>query len=288
LPMLKENKREEIAKLCADGGLYLIYIEYDRHSPSGIGIKLIDILKNISGNIYMDISAMSRLLITQLIVALGQCNLFGKTRVLYSEASEYPPTKDKVDIAIKEQKNDEIYRAMFLSSGVFEVAIVPELASVSLQGQPIRLVAFPSFNADQFPSLRSEIQPTCFSIIHGIPPLEGNRWRTEAIKKINHVEEILNREDFDVSTFDYRETLKVLLEIYSKHGDMERIILAPTGSKMQALAVGIFRTYMNDVQVAYPTPRQFAAPKDYTTGVMNVYILEMYSFENIGKVQNML
>ncbi len=183
LPTLKENKKEDIAKLCSDGGLHPIYIEYDRHSPSGIGDKLSDILSNIVGNIYMDISAMSRLLITQLVVVLGQHSLFGKTAVLYSEAFEYPPTKEAVDIVIKEQKNDEIYRAMFLSSGVFEVAIVPELASVSSQGQPIRLVAFPSFNTDQFPSLRSEIQPTYFSIIHGIPSLDENRWRTEAIKK---------------------------------------------------------------------------------------------------------
>jgi len=281
LPLLKENKTEEVSKLYVDGGLNLIYIEYDRHNPVGIGTKLMDVLKNITGNIYMDISAMSRLLITQLVVVLGQHNLFRKTTILYSEAAEYPPTKEKVEIAIKEQKNDEIYRSMSLSSGVFEVTIVPELSSVSSQGQPIRLVAFPSFNTDQFPSLRSEIQPTWFSIIHGIPPLVENRWRTEAIKRINHIEEISNREDFDVSTRDYRETLKVLLEIYTKHGDMDRIILAPTGSKMQALAVGIFRTYMNDVQVAYPTPRQFAAPKDYTIGIRDVYILDMKPFESL-------
>lgn len=282
LPVLKENKREDIAKFCSDGGLGPIYLEYDRHNPSGIGDKLNDILSNISGNIYMDISAMSRLLITQLVVALGQHNLFDKTAILYSEASEYLPIKDTVDIGIKEQKNDEIYRAMFLSSGVFEVAIVPELTSISSQGQPIRLVAFPSFNTDQFPSLRSEIQPTYFSLIHGIPPLDENRWRIEAIKKINHIDEILNREDFDVSTLDYRETLSVLLEIYNKHWAMERIILSPTGSKMQALAVGIFRVYMKDVQVAYPTPREFAAPKDYTIGIRNVYILDMKPFGGLS------
>ncbi len=281
LPSLKENKKDEITKLCAYGSIKPIYVEYDRHNPSAIGDRLCNILNSVTGNIFMDISAMSRLLIVQLVVALGQYNLFNKTVILYSEAFEYPPTKEEVDKAIKEQKNDEIYRAMFLSSGVFEVTIVPELSSVSSQGQPIRLVEFPSFNTDQLPSIRSEIQPTRFSIIHGIPPLVENRWRTEAIKKLNHIDEISNREDFDASTLDYRETLNVLLKIYDEHGAMDRIILAPTGSKMQALAVGIFRAYMKDVQVAYPTPREFAAPKDYTTGVRNIYILEMFSFTNL-------
>lgn len=283
-PYLKENRKEDIDKFCREGNFKTIYIEYNRHNPSGIGDKLCDILNNISGKIFVDISAMSRLLITQLIVALGQRNYFNETTVFYSEALEYPPSKNEVDNVIKEQKTDEIYRAMFLSSGVFEVTIVPELSSVSLQGQPIRLVTFPSFNKDQFSSLRSEIQPTYFSIIHGIPPLSENAWRPEAIKKINYIDKILNREDSNVSTLDYRETLDVLWKIYNLHGAADRIILSPTGSKMQALAVGIFRTYMKDVQVAYPTPREFALPNNYTKGVKNVYSLEMYPFESLFEI----
>ena len=45
-----------------------------------------------------------------------------------------------------------------LSSGVFDVIAVPELSSVALGGQPIRLIAFPSFNTDQLTALVSEIQ----------------------------------------------------------------------------------------------------------------------------------
>ena len=281
LPYLNENRKDEIEKICNEGKFKSICIEYDRHNPAGIGDRFSYILQGITSNIFIDISAMSRLLITQLIVFFGRQDFFRKMVILYSEALHYPPSKNEVEVALKGQKNDEVYRAMFLSSGVFEVTIVPELSSVALQGQPIRLVLFPSFNMDQLPSLRSEIQPACFSIINGVPPLVENKWRTEAIKKLNHIDEILNREEFNVSTLDYRETLSALSEIYNQHGDFERIIIAPVGSKMQAVAVGIFRTFMSDVQVAYPTPCKFAPPNNYTKEIRNIYELPLESFGTI-------
>ncbi len=281
-PYIKENKIEDIRSKCE--ALNVDIIEefiYDRHQPAGAGDRLVDMLcqNDIKGKIYLDVSAMSRLFIVQALVAIGTSERrFSGVRVLYSEALHYPPEKDEVEKEIEKNRNDNIYRMMFLSSGVYEVTVVSELSTVAMQGQPVRLIAFPSFNSDQLASLRGEVYPSYFTFIHGKPPIASNGWRLEAIKSLNHTESILNREDEVMSTLDYRETLNSLLEIYDRHGDVERLIIAPTGSKMQTVAIGIFRTFMNDIQVVYPTPNRFSSPHNYTKGVKDIYCLALDDF----------
>jgi hypothetical protein len=280
-PSLNENKIQKIHRLCSNLNAEIINLTYNRHDPAGAGEDLVDLINrlNIKGQIFLDVSAMSRLLIVQNLVALGKSERkFSDVRVLYSEAAKYPPTKKEVALKIKKHEKDTIYRTMFLSSGVFDVTIVPELTSIAMQGQPIRLIAFPSFNPDQLASLRGEMQPSYFSFIHGIPHLSKNSWRPEAIKLLNHIAKILNSEARDNSTFYYQETLDYLLEIYNLYSDMERIVIAPIGSKMQTVAVGIFRSFMNDVQIVYPTPKKFPSPHNYTMGVKDIYSLALDSF----------
>ena len=83
---------------------------------------------------------------------------------------------------------------------------------------------------------------------------------------------------FETSTLDYRETLDTLLRIYAAHGPTERILIAPTGSKMQAVAVGVFRSFIRDAQIVYPTPHEFTSPSAYTFGVKHVYHLVLDPF----------
>lgn len=282
LPDVHENKIGEIINKCKKCGISFNRLTYDRQNPSGIGNKLLNILKPDSGRIYVDISAMSRLLIVQILSTLGQSPFdFSKVSLLYTIALEYPPSEKEVDDDIIRMEEDSFYSAMFLSSGIFELTVVPELSSVSLEGQSIRVVAFPSFNPDQLATLRTEVQASFFTLIHGIPPLKENTWRPHKIKALNRTEEIANREDIEVSTLEYQETLTALLDIYDKYGVMERIIIAPTGSKMQAVAVGIFRAFMDDIQIVYPTPRIFPKPKEYTKGSRQLYLLHLDSFSEI-------
>jgi len=234
------------------------------------------------GRIFIDISGMSRLLIVQILTALGgRKSEFVATTILYTMARNYPPTEIEVDSAIKKMQKDLLYSAMFLSSDIFGLCVAPELSSYSMEGQPIRLIAFPSFNPNQTAALRFELQASSFTFIHGVPPLPENAWRLEKIKILNKIEEISNREDYQASTLDYMETLNLLLKIYDERGVTERIIIAPTGSKMQTVAVGILRAYMEDIQIIYPTPRKFPKPKNYTTGIRNTYRLDLDAFSNI-------
>lgn len=282
LPEVRENKIDEIMNKCKECGISFNRLRYDRANPSGFGDKLLSILDPDSGRIFVDISGMSRLLIVQVLSTLGKSPFnFSKVSLLFTVALEYPPSEKEVNEAIIKMEENSFYSVMFLSSGIFELTVVPELSSVSLEGQPIRVVAFPSFNPHQLAALRTEVQASFFTLIHGIPPLKENTWRPQKIKALNRTEEITNREDIEASTLEYQETLTILLDIYDKYGVMERIVIAPTGSKMQAVAVGIFRAFMDDIQIVYPTPRLFPEPKKYTKGSRQLYLLHLDSFSEI-------
>jgi hypothetical protein len=109
---------------------------YRNKSPKKAGYQA---MEQISGS-------LSRLLIVQILVSLGIRTFgFDKTTILYAEANEYPPTKEKVQEALTKSDVDPLYSIMLLSSAVFDVMVVPELLSISLDGQQTRLVAFPSF-----------------------------------------------------------------------------------------------------------------------------------------------
>jgi len=284
LPAVSENRIFEIEQICRDSGLRQVGAEYDRRDPAGFGDVFLGELDSVRGRLYIDVSGMSRLLIIQILVALGgRDSGFSRSSILYSEASEYPPSKEEVEDAIAKSVVDPLYSILLLSSGVFEVTIVPELSSISPGSQQTRLVAFPSFNTDQLTALRTELQPSRYSIIHGVPPAPENQWRKDAIARLNHTDGLEAEESYSTSTLDYRETLDLLLQIYAKHGATERILIAPTGSKMQAAAVGIFKSFIGDVQIVYPTPTTFTSPKRHTVGVNRLYYLPLDSFSLPGR-----
>ncbi len=282
LPFIPQNKLQEIEALCVCAGSKIEKEIYDRENPAGFGESILGHLENITGRIFIDLSGMSRLLIVQLIVSLSSRPiLFQKAVLLYCEADKYPPSEDAVKNKIELQSDALV---MFLSYGVYDLVVMPELSSVALQGQPIRLVAFPTFNTNQLTALRSELQPAYLMVMHGIPPQKENEWRRDAIVKINHVGEFGNVEEFDVCTLDYRVTLNKLLEIYDQHGIFEKLIIAPTGSKMQTVAVGLFRAFLADLQIVFPKESHFEDPDNYTKGIRQIYSLSLAPFYSLLKM----
>lgn len=283
-PLLEENKIQEITSLCQSMNSRITIFEYNRYVPAGGGEMLGQLLQDNPGPILFDIAAVSRFLIVQFLVALGNSQRqFKQLHVVYTEACFYPPTESEVALKSQQEGLDCIsssYRDYFISTGVYDVSFPPELSAVSSYGQPIRLVMFPSFNCDQLASLKGEIQPYFYNFIHGIPPSPENAWRPLAIKRINHIQNLIQskQEEMDASTLDYRETLECLSKIYSAYTDKDRIVIAPTGSKMQSVAVGIFRTFLTDVQIVYPIPRKFTSPTRYTEGIKSIYTLNIEPF----------
>lgn len=282
LPELASNSDAEIASLGIRCGVVPKELVYDRQNPAGIADQLIALL-DPNEKVVVDVSGMSRLLICQLVCSImSEPSLCNGSRLLYTEANEYPPSREVAESAIDKYGDEPELRVM-LSSGVYEVSIVPELSSTAMQGQPVRLMAFPSFNTHQLTALMSEIQPSEWTILNGVPHLEEHAWRRDVIRRLNGIDALSRADEIDVSTFDYRETLHAIAVGYAAHASSERLVVSPTGSKMQAVAVGICRAFLRDVQIVYPTPRAFAAPEDYTRGVRALYSLPLGNFSSLSE-----
>jgi hypothetical protein len=277
-PFLACNRLGDIRELCRKAELNPIETTYDRESPAGFGATLLGAVNGVRGRIFLDVSAMSRLLIVQCLAALAsRAAGFRGCVVAYAEATDYPPSPSEVEQALKQASEDPIHTILLLSSGVFDVTIVPELSSTSIGGAQTRLVVFPTFSADQLTALLNELGPSTLTMINGVPPSAQNQWRTEAIAKINRLDS-MPHEGLNTSTLDYRETLDALLKLYARGSERERLLLSPTGSKMQSVAVGLFRAFVDDVQIVYPTPKQFRSPTNYTNGVGQLYTLPLDVF----------
>ena len=273
LPVYPQNRIEEIRCIGRGANLRINEFTYDRRNPAGIG----DTIKRFTysfDRVFIDISGMSRLLIVQTLVAL----LSTANRpviVIYAEAGNYPPSKDQV---IRDRDNTGATSSpSYLSSGIFEIATTPELSSISMLGENIRLVTFPSFDSAHLGNLLQELQPTYTDLIYGISPAEKNVWRMQAIRELNRpiLNSIQESKDYMASTLDYTETLRILLQIYGQRSMFDRIVVSPTGSKMQAVAVALFRAALYDVQIVYPTPQIFTEPDRYTLGVRQLYLIDL-------------
>ncbi|MDD5242031.1 MAG: hypothetical protein PHG47_10010 [Sulfuricella sp.] len=278
-PAVDFNHFPEISELCEEAGWKHIRIGYDRCNPSGIADNVIENLPSDVQRLYIDISGMSRLLIVQLIVGLMVPDAATPLiSILYTEAASYPPSESEAHAKLSNHANDSAAILSFISTGVYDLAIVPELSSVNINRAPIRLIAFPSFNPTQLLSAKSIIQPAKTTLIHGVPPDSKLHWRTDAICKLNQINDDTGSQNIEISTLDYSQCLKALLSLYDEWSEFNNLVLSPTGSKMQTVAVGIFRSFISDVQIIYPTPLRFTNPTDHTHGAKQVYELNLDTF----------
>src|ERR1700694_3224291 len=68
-PFLPQNKADALRELCSVSAISYVEATYDRQNPSAFGRILLEVLASQPGRVFVDVSAMSRLLIVQTIVA---------------------------------------------------------------------------------------------------------------------------------------------------------------------------------------------------------------------------
>jgi hypothetical protein len=237
---------------------------------------------NLFDEIVIDISVMSKLLI---LIVINSLNKYNRTlRIIYSEPDKYSP-----DIEVYEKSKDEITKSLALPSyGIHDVIRTPLLSSVIMQRSPSLIVAFLSFNEQLIKSLLSNINPTYLFLVNGVPP--RLKWREKATAEIhskiireyskdNPVDEngLLLRK---TSTLNYIETFELLSNIYRQHCINRRIIIAPTGSKLQALACALFKNICPDVHIEYPTPESYYIEGYSSSKIINLFEMKFDNFSN--------
>ena len=274
LPEQEENKFEEMQQLCRKAGLKVTEFFYDRRNPAGIGDELLRFSKEFS-RVLIDISGMSRLLIVQAIVTFIRRRV-GMISLFYSEAANYPPSKDEFDRKTESDSTEQ--GVSYLSSGIFEIAATPELSSVSMLGEAIRLVAFPSFDPAQLTNLVQELQPTYTDVIHGVPPDQNNEWRTEAIRLLNErtLNELHGKSDHTASTLDFRQALSVMLEAFTAVAACLIALLSlPQAVKCRLWPLEYSEQYFTMYKSSIRHPTSLFEPERYTLGVRRLYQLDL-------------
>jgi hypothetical protein len=257
------NRLSEMLAILGDRGVpssRIPRVSYDRLAPDEYPPALTTALSEASpAAVYVDASAMSKL---ALMLTLDVCReLDLDTIVRYTEAREYGPSLAEYTAA---RESSHLARPTYrFFAGVQEVLRVKSLSSVAMQGQPSAAIVFMSFNELLTQALIDTVCPSRLFLVNGIPPVL--RWREEATAWIHdELRREWPAEDNPVdarglpvratSTRDYRDTVGCLLNLYWRLTSTYRILLAPTGAKMQAVGAALVRFMHPDIHVEYPVP----------------------------------
>jgi hypothetical protein len=237
-------------------------VPYEVPSPYPIEDDLPRELKSQAASVdevVVDTSAMTKLLI---LATLSSLEWFeGTVRIVYAEASQYAPSKGDYE----ESKENRRILARFPSQGVQTVVRLRCLTSIRMQGQPVTMVAFTSFNERLVPHMLGTLSPHRLLFIGSRPVRDDFAWRERAMQQIHGgLIEMYRREnpvDDDngllkraASTLQYAETVKAISSIYEQHGLYERVVCAATGSKMQTVGLYFAKKKHPDIHIEYPTP----------------------------------
>jgi hypothetical protein len=240
---------------------------------------------NVYDEILIDISVMSKLLVMIIIVALRDFS--GDLKIIYSLPKDYSPSIDEYMIYKNSLSKSTELRSSY---GVHDVVRTPMLSSITMQRSPSLIVSFLSFNEQLIKAVLTFLNPANLYLVNGSPP--HLPWREKAMQEIHDsiIKEYANDNITDdsgmlarsTSTLDYRETFVLLSEIYRKHCFSRRIIVSPTGSKMQAVGCALIKICCKDIHVEYPCPNSYYVNDYSSSEILEVYSITFNSFSELA------
>jgi len=287
LPFDARNQISIITQILKASGAAVFPVEFDRWDANAAWGALYNRLSELCQthhNVFLDVSGLTRFAIMIALEVIRICRLC--VTVIYAEAERYGPTLEEYNIARSD--NNILQPSLQVYSGIENVLQVSALSSVSMQGQPTCLISFLSFNENFVQTLLNRLNPSKVILINGSPPV--HTWREEATAWIHSrligewgadnkltSDGLLERK---TSTLDYRETVNELFSIYWSAFATHRIVLAPCGSKMQAIGSYLVRAVHPDIHIECPVARGYL--DQYSYGVGPVWKLKL------GNVQAMI
>ncbi len=287
-PKKGDNKIESLKKSLEKIGIHLPKeFEFNYSAIDDIEDRLAKQMKkaNDFDEIILDITALTKYLILVILCTLR--NYKGVLRVVYSEAKNYAPTA----IEFEKFKINPKAISKFPTQGFGTILRAKCLSSIRMQGQPVCLVALTSFNEMLIRHMLGTISPYRLVLINGSPPRTDFKWREFATQYIHNklIKEYSSFNEIDTrtgllkrvaSTFYYQEVFNELEKVYNEFGMHERIIVAATGSKMQAVGLFLFKIKHEDVHIEYPTPDSYFF-KGMSVGIEEVHEIIFANFSEV-------
>ncbi len=292
LPLDGRNRLRDVRKVLSKSGVVISHedvLQYNRFDPADFEKRLrARLLVRRARSVIINVSTMSKLAI---ILVLNVCySLNVRVRIVYSEAEIYGPSEDEFKAA---RDKNEIHRpTLQVFTGVHGVVRVESLASVAMQGQPTAAIIFMSLNDALTQVLLNTVCPSRLFLINGRPPVHS--WREEATAWIHDQVRREWEDDNPVwqaigssaqipkrmtSTLDYRETVSLLLHLYWELSASHRMLLAPAGSKFQAIGCYLTKALHPDIHIEYPSPEGFLPY--YSSGFGPRWLLDLGILSNL-------
>lgn len=275
-PFNEKNRLQDVRLGFEQRGVRVLesgIVPYDRFSPNDFEARLAGVFQEYGARrAIIDISTMSKLAILLTLNVCMKCEL--EVLIHYAEAQVYGPSLEEFESA---KNKNEIHRPTIqIFTGVHGVVRVDSLSSVAMQGQPTAAIVFMSFNDALTQVLLNTVYPSRLFLVNGMPPVHS--WRETATAwihdQVRREWEQDNPMDADgklelpqrsVSTLDYRETVSLLVNLYWELSATHRVLLAPSGSKMQAVGCFFAKVLHPDIHIEYPSPDGFLP--QYSSGV---------------------
>jgi hypothetical protein len=229
--------------------------------------------------VILDTSVTSNRLLMRAMKVLMEFDL--NLVLLYAEAAIYHPTKQEYrDNKLRSRVNE----VAWLDRGVSEVETSHEYPGYHVDQLPDCAMIIPGFNRDRVRAVIHKIDPTLtrpsehkLLWLVGVPHLPENHWRIEMMREIHELG--ADASEFEVSTFEYKDTLRTLETLYLDRVNDYRFTIAPMGSKLQALGASLFCHLHPDVRVMFSVPDRYNAV-NFSEGCRATWIIE---FESLKK-----
>lgn len=239
--------------------------------------------KGISPKVTFDISVCSSRLLLTVLKILFEFDI--EFRLVYSEADIYHPTKDE----LAKKKNGSGEEEFGLTKGVSKVFPSHEHPGCNPDILPEAIVAFATFSPERTEAVISYVDENLLEKpgdrviwVIGKPHLEEDHWRIDYVTQINKIP--MESQSFKVSTFDYKETLKMLHKVYKQYSSEYHLNISPLGSKMQSLGIALFYCIRPDVTVIFAPPVKYNA-SHYSEGCKATWIID---FARLDKMRSLL
>ena len=258
----------------------------DPDYPNGLRHILDSLLSGASeteSRITFDLSvAANRIVVTTMAIL---CEANAQLNILYSEASIYYPTKKEYEDDPLAWQNESL---LGLERGVGGVTPSREFPGQPFDPLPDAVILFPTFKAERSRAVITFVDPSLDGARHdqiawliGVPHLDENRWRIEALKEINGLTS--DDEQHHISTLHYKETLTTLESIYIRLSNDYKLTLSPIGSKMQALGSSLFCYIHPDTRIVFAIPEEYNAAQ-YSEGSRGTWRIDFGSLSELRKL----